>query len=291
MCLTGSERWVAVARRLARLGDAARVAPQPGRRADGADRPLGRPSPRVGVAVRTVPGRQQPRPAGAGRTRPRPTRLLASAGTHPRLPAAHRQHRGRRPRPHLDAARPHERTSIGRSLVIVALWRPRGADRRIVSLAAPASWFGRSLGCWTRLPVTGGWWCAQGKLGSARRGWRRNSPSLQSNMGQRWCGPDRRIQVARRRMACGGSWLTSWSAARQRPGLNCAGCLSGRRRPTVWNRAHRNDSRCSRCCGRHFAGSPIAPDWLSSSTISSGPTKRRWSCSRMWPGKCGAPAS
>jgi hypothetical protein len=64
----------------------------------------------------------------------------------------------------------------GRSLVIVALWRPRGADRRIVSWAAPASWFGRSRGCWTRLPVTGGWWCAPGKLGSARRGWPRKAP-------------------------------------------------------------------------------------------------------------------
>jgi hypothetical protein len=46
------------------------------------------------------------RPAGAGRTRPRPARLLASTRTGHRLSAANRHHRRRRPGPHLIAARP-----------------------------------------------------------------------------------------------------------------------------------------------------------------------------------------
>ena len=33
------------------------------------------------------------------------------------------------------------------------------------------------------------------------------------------------------------------------------------------------------------------PDWFSSWTISNGPTKRRGSCWRMWPGICGGPGS
>src|ERR1022692_1537072 len=176
---------------------------------------------------------------------------------------------------------------------MVAWWGVRRVGSPGRWWAVTASWLG-SCCCWM-MPwrVVAVWCCARVRRGSGRPGWRRRPPRRPLRGACRWRGLGWLTGTACRRTACGGwCWMSPPSGPPMMilPVWACGRASSVTRNARRWLMAPipaaTSGSRCSRRSDGGWRRRPGRAGCCWCSTICSGRTRRRRSCSQMSCASC-----